>query len=223
MIVACWAVKGGSGTTVVASALASVLAQREGMGAVIVDLAGDVPLVLGSPDPVGPGVTEWMAAGADVPADALARLEVAVAPGIGLLPRGSRALSDPERASVLARVLARESRPVVVDLGTIGPHVDADDLACRRAFLEGSQRRLLVTRACYLSMRHATRCPLRPDGVVLVTEPDRALGPGDVAAVVDAPVVASLAQDASVARAVDAGLLGTRLPRSLHQVLRDAA
>ena len=46
----------------------------------LVDLAGDVPAALGLPEPDGPGLTDWLAAGADVPADGLGRLEVPPAP-----------------------------------------------------------------------------------------------------------------------------------------------
>src|SRR4051794_33057920 len=69
VFVSCWSVKGGSGTTVVASSLALLLATRSPAGSVLVDLAGDVPAVLGIPEPDGPGVSDWLAAGDSVPAD----------------------------------------------------------------------------------------------------------------------------------------------------------
>jgi hypothetical protein len=59
--------------------------------------------------------------------------------------------------------------------------------------------------------------------VVLVTEPGRALDRGDVERVVGAPVRAEVAVDPAVARAVDAGLLVSRLPRGLERSLRRAA
>src|SRR5215831_8592656 len=46
VLVACWSVKGGVGTTVIAAALALLMAGKSPAGAVIVDLAGDVPAVL---------------------------------------------------------------------------------------------------------------------------------------------------------------------------------
>ena len=61
MVTVCWSPKGGSGTTVVAASLALVLAQREG-GALLVDLAGDVPAALGMPEPSGQGAVDWLAA-----------------------------------------------------------------------------------------------------------------------------------------------------------------
>ena len=56
MLITCWSVKGGSGTTVIATSLALLFAKRQ--GALLVDLAGDVPAALGLPDPDGPGIGE---------------------------------------------------------------------------------------------------------------------------------------------------------------------
>nr|MBO2501138.1 hypothetical protein [Thermoanaerobacterales bacterium] len=56
MLVACWSVKGGVGTSVVAASLALLLARDAAPGAVLADLAGDAPAVLGLPEPAGPGV-----------------------------------------------------------------------------------------------------------------------------------------------------------------------
>ncbi|MGH9153294.1 MAG: hypothetical protein ACRD03_13055, partial [Acidimicrobiales bacterium] len=88
MLVACWSVKGGSGTTVVAAALAMVLASADAKGVTLVDLGGDLPAALGVPEPAGPGVGEWLGAGDGVGPDALRRLEVEVAPGVALVTRG---------------------------------------------------------------------------------------------------------------------------------------
>jgi hypothetical protein len=59
-------------------------------------------------------------------------------------------------------------------------------------------------------------------GVVLVTEPGRALRGTDVARSLGVPVVAEIPLDPSVARAVDAGMLLSRLPRALSQPLASA-
>jgi hypothetical protein len=58
---------------------------------------------------------------------------------------------------------------------------------------------------------------------VLVTEPGRALGVADVEGTLHVPVRAEVAVDPSVARAVDAGLLASRLPRPLARSLEAAA
>ena len=63
--IACWSAKGGSGTTVVAIALATMRGREsQDGGALLVDLAGDCPSAMGVPEPNGPGVSDWLAAGA---------------------------------------------------------------------------------------------------------------------------------------------------------------
>lgn len=214
MLVACWSAKGGVGTTVVATALALLSARRAPAGAVLADLAGDAPAVLGLPEPDGPALVGWLAAGDDVPADALGRLEIDVAPGLALLPRGAGPLGH-RRAHVLAAMLGTGRRPAVVDCGTPG--------RAGAAIAAAADRSVLVTRPCYLALRRALLAPIRPTEVVLVREPGRVLGRDDVERVVGAPVVAEIESDPAVARAVDAGLLTGRLPRSLERALRDAA
>jgi hypothetical protein len=218
----CWSVKGGSGTTVVAAALAVLLGRRTEPGALLVDLAGDAPAALGLSEPEGPGLAGWFAAGRSVPADGLNRLEVAVGPGLHLVPRGRGDLGPAERAEVLAGVLAAEGRSVVVDAGVPGWGDDRADPA-RATVAAAATTSLLVTRPCYLSLRRVVAAPLRPTGVVLVVEPGRALDRSDVEQVVGVPVVAEVLVESAVARAVDAGLLVARLPRSLERALGRAA
>lgn len=216
MVVSCWSAKGGSGTTVVAVSLALVLAARGGSGVLLVDLAGDAPAVLGLADPGGPGLAAWAAAGAEVPADALSRLEVPVRPGLELLPRGAGALVA-DRLDLLGALLAADHRTVVVDCGTIAADSPAVGLAA------GATTSLLVIRPCYLALRRAAAAPIRPSAAVVVAEPGRALDRADVEAVIGVPVTAEVAVEPGVARAVDAGLLASRLPRGLQRALRGAA
>ena len=68
-----------------------------------------------------------------------------------------------------------------------------------------------------------SRLPLRPSAVVLVEEPGRALTNHDVEEIVGVPVTVEIGLDPAIARAVDAGLLASRLPRSLERALRHAA
>lgn len=210
MLIACWSTKGGVGTTVVAAALALTLARVADDGAVLADLAGDAPAVLGLAEPTSPGLAGWLSAGDSVPADALARIELDAAPGLAVLPRGEgRLLAD--RAEVLAAVLDGARRAAVADCGRF------DDPAAT-AVIGRASRSLLVTRPCYLAMRRLHRAPVRPTGVVLVCEPGRALSRADVVAAAGAPVVAEVPVDPQIARAVDAGLLRGRLPRALQPV-----
>jgi MinD-like ATPase involved in chromosome partitioning or flagellar assembly len=215
MLVACWSSKGGSGTTVVAASLALLLARRQPEGAMLVDLAGDAPAALGLAEPDGPGISGWLSAGADVPADALARLEQPAHPGLSLLPRGRGDLR-PDRADVLTALLGSDIRPVVADCG-------ADPRGAALAVAAGATRSVLVTRACFLSLRRALIAPLRPSEVVLRTVPGRSLTRLDVEDCIGAPVVAEVAVDPRVARAVDAGLLAVRLPKALARELAHAA
>lgn len=261
MLVACWSAKGGSGTTVVSVALATVLARSSPAGALLADLGGDVPAVLGLPEPSGPGLGEWLASGDSVPADALSRLEIVAPGGLHVLPVGTMPMAtayvdgavgmpsgsmpgatgamssgaDPAaampaagipatampagadgRAEVLAAVLAADPRPVVADCGCLpsGPGL---------AVAAAASQSLLVLRPCYLSLRRALKAPIRPSGVILVSEPGRSLGRSDVEEVLGVAVRAVITVDPAVARAVDAGLLPTRLPRGLERALRHAA
>ncbi len=221
MLIACWSAKGGSGTTVVSVALAALLARSSPSGALLVDLGGagpggDIPAVLGLAEPAGPGLGEWLSSGDAVPADALARLEVPGPGGLRVLPTGVQPLVATGRLEVLAAVLAADPRPVVADCGCLpgGPGL---------AVAAAASVSLLVLRPCYLSLRRALRVPLRPSGVILVSEAGRSLGRSDVEEVLGVPVRAVVAIDPAVARAVDAGLLPTRLPRGLERALRHAA
>ena len=217
MLVACWSAKGGSGTTVVSIALAAVLARRSASGAVLADLAGDAPAALGLPEPPGPGLADWLAAGADVPADALGRLEVD-AGAFSLLPAGASAPSPDVdgRGDVLAALLSADPRPVVADCGT-------SPSGAALAVAAAATHSFLVLRPCYLALRRAVAAPLRPSGVVLVDEPGRSLCAADVEAALDVPVRAVVPVTEPIARAVDAGLLGARLPRGLERAVRRAA
>lgn len=83
---------------------------------------------------------------------------------------------------------------------------------------------ILVTLNCYLALRNAVRAEVRPDRVVLIREPGRALDTDDVAELLRAPVTA-IDADPAVARRIDAGILARPdLPRSLsplRQLVRD--
>lgn len=219
MLFACWSPKGGSGTTVVAAALGLLLARAAPSGALLADLAGDLPTALGlAAGPTGIGLADWLAAGPDVPDDALERLEVDAGARLRLLPwRGAQdaPTTDVGRGEALAAVLSADPRPVVVDCGTAGA-------GAALAVAASATVSLLVIRPCYLALRRALDAPLRPSGVVLVTEEGRSLGRADVEDVLGVPVRAEIRVDPTVARAVDAGLLAGRLPRGLERALRPA-
>ncbi len=196
--------KGGVGTSVVAAGTAVLAAERQ--PTLLVDLAGDQAMIFGLPV-VSASLSDWIRADHPHP-DSLARLEVRFSPRLSLLGvEVGRCLPPAHRLRALAQVLASESRTVVVDLGRLAqPGV---------ALLQAADRSLLVTRPCYMALRAAMTGP-SPDGVVLVAERGRALSRRDVSAALGVPVDVQLWTDNAVARSVDAGILGSRLPRSLR-------
>jgi hypothetical protein len=222
MVTLCWAAKGGSGTTVVAASLALSTTHPS----LLVDLDGEIPAVLGLPEPDRPGVAEWLET--DTPAEQLADLLIDIAPHRWLLPwRSGATWADPPATSVdpldtrwselgdwLRDWTRRWGCDVTIDAGTGQPPPP---------LVERADRSLLVTRPCYLSLRRAVRSETRPTGVVLVTEPGRSLSQRDVAHSLGVPVEATVSLDPAVARAVDAGLLATHIPRVISRELRRVA
>lgn len=217
MLVACWSVKGGSGTTVVATALALLLARTSPSGVLLVDLGGDVPAALGVPDPDTPGVADWIGAAGDD--DALGRLAVEAGGSLRVLPRGTRSspltatAADGER---LVAALHGHPLPVVVDCG---PPASGMGVAVAGA----APVSLLVMRPCFLALRRAVDAPMRPSSVVLVEEPGHLLRSRDISGVLGVPVGARVPWDPAIARRVDGGLLPRGLPRVLERALREAA
>ena len=73
-----------------------------------------------------------------------------------------------------------------------------------------------------MCIRDSTRTPT---SVVVIKERGRTLGRTDIELAAGAPVVAEVACDEAIARAIDSGLTNVRLPRklirSMAQVLRD--
>jgi hypothetical protein len=213
VLTVCWAAKGGSGTTVVSCALALLSARHRPTW--LVDLAGDVPAALGLAEASGPGVFDWITS-VSASAATLESLAVPASDQLLVIPRGAAGASfDAARWALLGDYLAEMPTPVIVDAGTCGPPAD----------LAGAARtRLLVTKPCYLALRRSiVGSAGSPTGIVLVTEPGRALRAQDVAAAIQVPVVAEVDLDPAIARAVDAGLLTSRLPHTLAESLRGLA
>ena len=217
MVTLCWAAKGGSGTTVVTAALALGF----GRHSLLVDLDGELPAVLGMPDPDRPGIDDWLRS--DARADQLDELVVDADATTSLLPLrrpvGARAPSpiDDTRWTEFGHWLRRQHDDgirVFVDGGSTTPH---------DALIAAADQVLLVTRPCYLSLRRARRSTVRPTGVILVDEPGRQMRSRDVERCLGAPVVATVSVDPAIARAVDAGLLAARLPWVIGRELRGVA
>jgi hypothetical protein len=208
-MILCWAAKGGSGTTVVACALA--LGSAHHQPATLVDLRGDCATALGLAEPTGPGVFDWLASPTAGPTD-LARLAVTIRDNARLIAPGIAQPAGGDWARLAAALGG--SANAVVDAGTGSPPPELHDAA---------EHSLLVTRPCFLALRRAQQLAVRPTGIVLVDEPGRALTSSDIEHALGVAVVAEVRLDPAVARAVDAGLLAARLPRSLIASLRSAA
>ncbi len=237
MLTVLWSPKGGVGVSVVAAALAVAATDRRSpedtagppgtvdpsgevppaAEVLLVDPCGDQPSVLGTARPAGPGLRDWAAVGERDPA-ALLRLTVPVVDGLRLLPAGDGPPMSPTSVDALADALGTMDRDVVVDAGVVRRCGAVDPLV---GLVAAADRSLMVVRPCYLALRAGVASLERPDGVVVVEEPGRALVSRDVADVLAAPVMATVPLDPAVARAVDAGVLARRLPRVLSHALRD--
>ena len=115
-MIVCWSVKGGSGTTVVASTLALVHAAQSSRGALIVDLAGDVPAVLGLAEPTGIGASEWLAQPEKSARMSLQSIAIQATANLQMISRG--AVAVPIIGRLFKRVELRASAVMPRQLAT---------------------------------------------------------------------------------------------------------
>lgn len=222
MLISMWSLKGGQGTSTTAALTAICAAQERDRQVRLVDFGRDQPAIFGTAEIADRGLARWTRS--DLSADALDRELVELTPNLSLLPRGSGSISR-RRADDLVEWLKQDGA-TVVDMGTLGfGHDDDWQDGLEHKIMAASDQSILVTRACYLSLRRTVSLPLRPTGVVLVAEAGRALTRTDCERAIGTPVVATLAIDPDISRAVDAGMLRTRVPkesaRALSAVLDD--
>ena len=215
-MIVCWSVKGGSGTTVVASTIALMRAAESQRGALLVDLAGDVPAVLGLAESSGPGINDWFANCDHGSRMTLQSIAIQATANLQIITCGSKQLDAKENRNFteLCAALKTFDLPIIVDAGCGLPSPD---------LLANASSSLLITRPCYLSLRRAAQLSVSPTGIVLINEAGRALGKHDVEAVIGAPVVAEIDFDSAIARAVDAGLLASRIPTIMSKQLAAVA
>jgi len=220
----CWSAKGGSGTTVVAAGLALDSARPSAL----LDVDGDLPMILGVPEPAGQGLSHWFDSGA--PPEAILDLAIDLDATTRLIPRGPARI--PRRAprwGELGRWLAASDIAFVADVGLGDPPVallpeSAPTAASKSLSLKPSGAKgLLITRPCYVALMRARLLDTRPDGVILIDERGRDISARDVEISVGAPVVAKVPFDPAIARAVDRGLLAMALPGSIKNILGRAA
>ena len=100
---------------------------------------------------------------------------------------------------------------VVIDAGSLNHPFDHDasqvDLAV-----------LVIRGPSYEAVTTTVHSGRRFDGIVLVREPGRGLRGQDVTTALSIPILVEVTVDPAVARAVDAGLLPQRLPRTLDRL-----
>ena len=218
----CWSAKGGSGTTVVAASLA-----LDSMGpSVLVDVDGDLPIMLGVPEPGGQGLSDWF--DSDAPPDAVVDLAIDLDDTTRLIPRGPNRISRrAPRWEELGRWFAASDVEFVAAVGLGDPPVGfvpaAPPTATGAAAAPAGVRGLLITRPCYVALMRARLLDARPDGVILIDERGRGISARDVEISTGAPVVAKVPFDPAIARAVDRGLLAMALPGSMKNILGRAA
>jgi len=217
MLVAVWSPKGGSGTSVTAAGLALTAAR---VGPVrLIDLDGDQPAIFGLASDPEFGVTDWLRAGVGADAEALTRIATPTQSDVALIARGRGDLAGvaPEVGAVLGLAARAPEALTIVDVGS--PH-----LAVARALIELADIRIMVVRGCYLALRRAVHEPLTNDitGVIVVEAAERPLRAREVRDVLQRPVLTSIPERPSIARAVDAGVLATRAPGALTEPLQTA-
>ena len=96
---------------------------------------------------------------------------------------------------------------------------DNPTAAAARFLIEAADHSLLVSRSCFLALRRIARSPHQPSGIVLMYEDGRALVASDIADLGSCPIVLQIEMDVAIGRALDAGLLITRLPQRLDRAL----
>lgn len=192
--------KGGNCTTVTASACA-LLSALSGQNTLFIDMCGDVPAALGMQEPTRPGINDWLAEHSNADAASMVLLGEPIIDGLVVVHKGSKFVEGQPRWSALADAIRTLPHRIVIDIGT--GFVPAE-------IAQAVHTITLVTKPCYLSLRRATAMP-RPHNVVVVREEGRALTVADVGHVLGVPVAAEIPHSAAIARAVDAGLLPTRV------------
>ena len=173
----------------------------------LVDTGTDLPAVLGIREADRPGLADYLT---DTNIT-LADIVTPVAENLDLITRGNQPAEYTAANYGLLTGGLGHYDTVIIDAAP-----DAHE------WVRHADTSVLVTRPCYLALRHATG-QRRPDHLVVITEPGRALDTGDIEAVTGTPISAVIGHDPHIARAVDAGTLTARLPRSLARALAPLA
>lgn len=196
--------KNGNGVTVTTASY-SLLSALRGTRTVLLDLCGDQPAALGMPEPTGPGLHDWLSENSTGDATQLLSMGREATHGLLVIHRGAQFITGEPRWSALAQAVASLSYTVVIDAG-VGhlPH----------ELTQIATKVITVVKPCYLSLRRATQLPT-PSSVFVVKEDGRALTVKDVGHVLNAPIDAEIPYEPAIGRAVDAGLLPSRVEQLL--------
>lgn len=196
--------KGGNGTTVTAASYALLSAHR-GQRTVIIDLCGDIPATLGMAEPTGPGINDWLSESYSSHNQSLFSLGHELSENVLVVHRGSQFIVGEPRWAALAECISHSAFTVVVDAGVaVVPPVLAqvvDTVAT-------------VVKPCYLTLRRAIALS-KPMTAYVIKEDGRALTVNDVKHVLGATDITVVPYSPAIARAVDAGLLPSRVVQLL--------
>ncbi len=202
MITVIYAHKAGQGVTTITATIAT-LAALAGKRTLLVDTGTDLPAVLGITEPDRPGLGDYLAN----PNVTLADIVTPISANLDLIHSGKTATTfDTSTYGLLTGGLGHYDSVII------------DTTPNAHQWTRHADARVLVTRPCYLALRNATG-QRRPDHLIVITEPGRALNPSDIEAVTDTPITATVPYDPAIARAVDAGTLTSRPPRNLTRAL----
>lgn len=208
--------KGGVGTSVDVL-LAANSAKRAGREVLLVDMTGDLGVILDT-SPDLPGLADWMRADAQTRPAAVTTLCVDIAPGVQLLSRGSGELwFDDAMLHDLVLSLARADKATFIDAGT--GEVGLARVAHPRI------RRQLVMSCCYQALHRARQLlandsdsPNRSiDDVIVQTDTNRALGLADIESSLGRDADAVIPFDRTISRWADAGLLLDRASKAIDK------
>ena len=220
MLISCWSPKGGSGTTVIAAALAMLHAQLSGSW--LVDTQGDLDAVFPTGDaPATAGFRQWSSVINDARPQRLADVAYAATSDVTLIPAGPVVADAPrpsaQRIAEFAEWIGDDV--AIVDAGTVGDGGES----YARLFSDVADHSYCVVRLCFLSLRRLQQSSVTPTGLIIIDEPNRMLAPEDFVRSVHAPVIATIPWDASISRSVNSGTLGRAMPKQLVRALGRAA
>jgi hypothetical protein len=202
-IITVHATKGGQGATTITAAL-GILHANAGHRTLLIDTGGDLPAILGKPEPLSVGLSDYLID----PTTTLDDITVTVNENLDVVTRGTGPIAFTTYTYGLTIGGLGDYYTVIVDAGT-----------CATEWNQHADRNVFVTRPCYLAVRRAIHLPTRPTEVVFMVEPGRALSAHDIEVVLGVPVGVTVPVDIDTARIIDAGILGSRMPRQMSRAL----